>query len=464
MLEDTRSFDVSTLTRLLASTPPEVRRRAMLSVARIRDARGVGLLRAAPLERDTALAATRVFAVGQLHDTLTVPWFDSLLVDPRTPRMVLTDAACALGKIKTAVAREVLARFLTHAVPGPRTDDAIGEALLSIGRATARGDLAPVVKWAASANEEIRWRATWALFRPRDPAAVSTLVKLARDRAAEVRSWAVRGLAEPQADSASLGERAKALLVAATKDADRRVRTEALRALATYNDSAAVALLVDALSSNDSWIAVTGAEGLARARATWTIPRLLDASRSSRSCAVRVTAMRTLNGFAKADARTAAAGMANDSASYCHDAAAALLRDTTPNSSRGGRGGGRGPRPPVTIAARPMDEYRAIVERWVVPAYEGRPLPRARWETSRGTIELELYAGDAPLAMDALEHITNAGTMVGTEFSRVVADFVDQQATIRDAAVQRDEVNRHRLTRGNLAWASGWIPGVPATR
>ena len=46
------------------------------------------------------------------------------------------------------------------------------------------------------------------------------------------------------------------------------------------------------------------------------------------------------------------------------------------------------------------------------------------------------------------------GTIVVTEFTRVVLDFVDQQAAIRDVVVQRDEVSRHRLTRGNLAWAA----------
>ncbi|HWH52448.1 MAG TPA: hypothetical protein VN651_12955 [Gemmatimonadaceae bacterium] len=97
--------------------------------------------------------------------------------------------------------------------------------------------------------------------------------------------------------------------------------------------------------------------------------------------------------------------MANDSVSYCRNAAVQLLRDTIPNTARGG---GRVPRPPVTIAARPMDDYRAIVERWVVPAYDGRPLPRAHWETSRGAIEIEFYAGDTPLATDALEGITKA--------------------------------------------------------
>ncbi|HXT17562.1 MAG TPA: HEAT repeat domain-containing protein [Gemmatimonadaceae bacterium] len=454
MLEDTRAFDAPELTRLLASAHPEVRRRAMLSVARLRDARGVELLRAVPLDRDTALAATRVFAVGQLHDSLTIPWFDSLLANSRTPRTVLTEAACALGKIKTAAAREALARFLTRATAGPRSSDAIGEALLSIGRSTARGDIAPIMKWTTSADEEIRWRATWGLFRPRDPAAVPALLTLARDRSPLVRSWAVRALTKPQADSASVGDRAERALIAALGDSDRRVRTEAIRALATFNDSAAVARLAGALDSRDSWISVSAAEGLARARAAWTIPRLLDAARNPRSCALRATAMRTLNVFANAEARAAATDMANDSVSYCRNAAAQLLRDTIPNA---GRGGGRGPRPRATIAARPMNEYRAIVETWVVPAYMGQPLPRARWETPRGAIEIELYAGDAPLATDALERITNAGTMVGTEFTRVVPDFVDQQETIRDAAVQRDEVNRHRLTRGNLAWASAGL-------
>ena len=149
-----------------------------------------------------------------------------------------------------------------------------------------------------------------------------------------------------------------------------------------------------------------------------------------------------------------ASDIARDAVPYCQNAAAQLLRDTIPNA---GRGGGRGQRQRPALVARPMEEYRGIVAKWIVPAYMGKPLPRARWETTRGPIELELYAGDAPLAMDAFEHIMSAGTIVGTEFSRVVPDFVDQQATIRDAAVQRDEVNRHRLTRGNLAWASAGL-------
>jgi len=455
-LEDVRRFDTLELVGALGSKHPEVRRRAMLAIAHINDKRGVALLRARPLDADTALAATAVFAVGQLRDMLTIPWFDSLLANPSTAPTVAVEAACALGKIKTAAAREVLARYLTRANVAPNTRDAIGEALLAIGRSTARGNIAPIVRFTSSPDEEIRWRATWALFRPRDPAAVAELLRLSGDHSALVRSWAVRGLVKSQADSASLGDRAEAKLIAATRDDDRRVRTEAVRALGTYPDSQAVAALVTALAAPDAWLSVSAAEGLGRARGPSAVAALVAASDGSRPCALRATAIRQLQPFANAEARTAASALASDTVPYCQNVAAQILRDTSGGGT--GRGGGRGRgRQPQPLVERPFGEYRAIVERWVVPAYEGKPLPRAEWQTPRGTIELELYAGDAPLAMDALARITERGTIVGTEFTRVVPDFVDQQATIGDAALQRDEVNRHRLTRGNLAWASAGL-------
>jgi len=460
LLEDVRRFDSLELGRALESKHPEVRRRAMLAVAHIFDKRGVALLRARPLDADTALAATAVFAVGQLRDTATIPWLDSLLSNPRTAPTVATEAACALGKIKTAGAREVLARYLMKVTAGPRTHATIGEALLSIGRSTARGDIAPIVKWTSSPDEEIRWRATWALFRPREPGALVHLLRLSDDRSAHVRSWAVRGLVKSQADSASLGERAEAKLLAALRDSDRRVRTEAVRALGTYSDSLAVAALVNAVSSTDSWISVSAAEGLGRARSASIVPALVAATGETRPCALRATAIRQLQPFANAEARTAATSLARDSVPYCQNLAAQILRDTSSTGGRagggGGGGGGRG-RQPQPLVERPITEYRAIVERWIVPAYSGKPLPRATMRTTRGEIELELYAGDAPLAMDALTRILDQGNITGSEFSRVVPDFVDQEATIRDASVQRDEINRHRLTRGNLAWASSGL-------
>jgi cyclophilin family peptidyl-prolyl cis-trans isomerase len=116
----------------------------------------------------------------------------------------------------------------------------------------------------------------------------------------------------------------------------------------------------------------------------------------------------------------------------------------------------------ATPTTKPLAEYRRIVERWVVPDYNGARRPTARWETVRGPIDLELYPGDAPLGTDDFVRTMELGAIVGVEFSRVVPDFVDQQRGIREGNTLRDEVNRHRLTRGNLAWASaGLDTGTP---
>jgi HEAT repeat protein/cyclophilin family peptidyl-prolyl cis-trans isomerase len=401
MLEDHREFDTTDLSRILNSQHPEVRRRAASSIGRIADKRGYALLRSKALDSDTAVAATQVWAAGQLKDSTTVAWFDSLLTDPKLAPTVLSEAATALGKLKTASAREALARFLSSTSESKRTTQAIAEALYSIGR-TPRGDLAPIIRFANSSNVEIRWHAAWALFRPRDPAAISMLMSIARDKSADVRLWSVRALTKPQADSAGKSVEAEKILFAALKDSDRRVRTEAIRAIGTYSDSDAVAAMNAAKTSTDWWISSSAEEGLAR-----------------------------LN---------------------------------PPPPPAGGRqgAGGRGARPVPPPITRPLSDYKALVERWVVPDYNGAPHPTARWETERGAIEIELYPGDAPLGVEEFVRILESGSIVGTKFSRVVPDFVDQEETIPGAHRLRDEVSRRGLTRANLAWASaGLDTGTP---
>jgi cyclophilin family peptidyl-prolyl cis-trans isomerase/HEAT repeat protein len=558
-LEDRRSFDSTELATHLSASHPEVRRRAALATGRIFDKRGIALLRARPLDADTAIAATVVFAVGHMRDTSTVAWFDSLLSNPRTPPTVATEAAAALGKIKTASARDALGRYLLRVEPGARTHTTIGEALLAIGRAVPRGDLAPIVRHSKSLNEEVRWRAAWALFRPRDPASVATLLEMSNDASGHVRSWAVRALTKPQADSANLTDKAEARLLAATRDADRRVRTEAIRALGTYTDSAAIAALTRALASTDSWLSVSAAEGLGRLRspATTTLLAAATTSIQGRPCALRVTALLALQPYAVAEATTAAADIARDTVPYCRTTARQThftLTDTRldPGARRAARLADLDSLDPavraralrsmgswadssdlprlfeiydrartdtsrtvasavvaaiagvqrrhglgastfftrfqapanallrrdierafgavvarqawgtVTPAVRPLDDYRRIVERWIVPDYNGAPRPTARWETPRGSIDLELYPSEAPLGTDDFVRTMESGAILGVEFSRVVPDFVDQQRGIREGNTLRDEVNRHRLTRGNLSWASaGLDTGTP---
>ena len=75
-----------------------------------------------------------------------------------------------------------------------------------------------------------------------------------------------------------------------------------------------------------------------------------------------------------------------------------------------------------------------------MPAYNGQPAPRAIWETPKGPIELELYAGDAPFGVEHFFRVVESGDIVGTEFTRLVPNFVAQQQAIRNASTLRDEV------------------------
>jgi peptidylprolyl isomerase len=102
-------------------------------------------------------------------------------------------------------------------------------------------------------------------------------------------------------------------------------------------------------------------------------------------------------------------------------------------------------------------DYRRIVEAWIVPDYNGQPKPRAIWETTRGAIELELNPDDAPMGVEYFMQSIRSGDVVGTEFSRIVPNFVDQQQAIRNAPTLRDEVNLRGLNRGTLAWASAGL-------
>jgi cyclophilin family peptidyl-prolyl cis-trans isomerase len=78
-------------------------------------------------------------------------------------------------------------------------------------------------------------------------------------------------------------------------------------------------------------------------------------------------------------------------------------------------------------------------------------------DTPRGSIEIELFAGDAPLGLAHLVRVVESGEIVGTEFGRVVPNFVAQQRAIRDDVTLRDEVNRRGLLRGTLSWASAGL-------
>jgi HEAT repeat protein/cyclophilin family peptidyl-prolyl cis-trans isomerase len=433
-LEDARTYDEAALSRILASAHPEVRRRAAQSVGRIADRRGAALLDTARKDTNVEVAATAVWAAGQLRDPAAVDWLPDALTAVGTAAPVAREAAIALGKIQAPEARAALARYLSEAAASKAAAAVVGEALLSLGRFPSEGELTPIARWTSSRDVEIRWRAAWALFRTRNPAALPHLLRLADDVSADVRFWAVRGLMPyPGVDPAP----AAARLRNAVGDKDRRVRTEALRALAQHDDNESFAVVLTMLDSSDAWLSVSAAESLARlvTRADLVVPKLVAAAGAGRPLSLRVTARQSLSRLGPAG-KTALGGLSTEG-----------LPSQPPVV--------RGPRPVPQL--RTDEEYRRIVQRWIVTDYSGARKPRVEWVTPRGTIELELYPGDAPLGLEYLVRVTESGESVGTEFSRVVPNFVAQQRAIRNDVVLRDEVSRRGLTRGNLSWASAGL-------
>ena len=476
MLEDTRELDEAAIGQALRSTHPEVRRRAAMAIGRIAKPAGGALLTAARQDSDAAVVAAVAFATGQLKDPATVGWLGELLTSPNTTPDVAREAARSLGKIVVPESRAVLARYLSSAPDTQAARPPVGEALLSIGRFTTRDDLAPIIRWTKTSDAELRWRATWALFRPRDPAAMPELLRLSADPSADVKFWAMRGLGPipagrgregaapvttPTVDPSLLTAR----LREGVRDADRRVRTEALRALSQYDDEESFKVIINALDSDDTWMSVSAAEAMSRfqTRAAVVVPRLVAATQPSKPLALRITALTPLSTLAPEAALEPATTLARESNATARAAARqALNRLGDAGRARLDALAKENPQataPPARTSApaRTAADYQKIVERWIVPDYNGAARPRAILDTPRGQIEVELNPGDAPLGVEYFVAVVTSGDIVGTEFGRVVPNFVAQQRAIRADMRLRDEVSRLGLLRGTLSWASAGL-------
>ena len=470
-LEDTRQYDEATLGKLLRASHPEVRRRAIVSVARINNPAGRALLVDFRSDPDPEIVATVAFAAGQLKDPGAVAWLTDVLNAPGTAVPIAHEAARALGKIRTPEARTGLVQYLSNVPYATAPVAVVGEALLSLGRFTERSDLSPILRWVSAADAEVRWRTAWALFRPRDPAAVVHLLKLADDQSPLVRFWAVRGLVLPLVKESGLDPAAVAArLRDGVRDADRQVRTEALRSLVTFDDDVSFAAALAALDSTDTWLSVSAVEAMGnfKSRAEVVVPRLIAATSATRPISVRIAGLAPLVALAPDAAADLAYALAREKSSDGRATAMQVLlklgapgkaklaalaedpatKDLAQTSS---------PAPRLAPPKRTDADYRRIVERWIVADYNGAAKPRALLTTPRGEIEIELYPDDAPIAVANFVSLVETGTIIGTEFGRVVPNFVAQQRPIRDAVTLRDEVNRRGLTRGNVSWASAGL-------
>ncbi len=327
-LEDRRDFDPVALQRIAAAAHPELRRRTALALGRLYDFRGRAILATMRNDADTIVLATVVWATGQLIDTSAIGWINGLLQSPATRPGITTESAGAFGKIRTPETTAHLETFLLAARVGPDTRTAIGEALLSIGRARPAPAIAVAARWARSPDPELRWRATWSLGPVSDTSRTTLLLMLAKDPSGEVRHWAIRHLGWDPKDSLSpKPEQTRALLLDAMNDPDRRVRAEAIQSLGTHNDSVTRGRVLALLDNGDSWISAAVIEAI-----TWnpdtsavTVAALLRATHSSRPPALRAAAITALGGIAPHAAVDPAVEMAVDTSLTARRAVADLL-------------------------------------------------------------------------------------------------------------------------------------------
>jgi cyclophilin family peptidyl-prolyl cis-trans isomerase len=102
--------------------------------------------------------------------------------------------------------------------------------------------------------------------------------------------------------------------------------------------------------------------------------------------------------------------------------------------------------------------YQRVVRDIVVPAMSGAPL-RARIESARGTITLELLGEDAPITVDNFVTLARRGYFRNVRFHRVVPNFVAQDGDPRGDGnggpgyAIRDELNTRRYSRGAVGMA-----------
>src|SRR5256885_898909 len=425
---DARAFDSALARSTLGHPDPFVRRQAALAAGRSGDTAAVTPLVAALQDSSAAVQAAAAFALGLLKDArAVVPLAALTRTGDGAPQC---EAVTALAKIGGDEGARAVANLLdVKTSPGAGTSAVQRAALLEAWRLGTRAPVARLTDFARDPDPAARAHAVYSLARLGIARAVPALLGALADREPYVRAVALRGVRRALSDSAQIAQpeviaRIRPLL----SDRDGHVRVNALRALASFRDSALVGLALPLVTDRDINVAVQaettlGVLGGARAAAR------LRARLASASFAVRRPAATPPP--AAVEALTAAyeraAADTFDAAGLSAVAALAAIAGTGPEgrAAVATRFADRTPRPddyqvrrlaaeklpdaaarwgpaaPIATG-RSLDDYRAIVRRYLVPVTRGEPSPRVTIETNRGTMVVELFPGEAPLTVPAL--------------------------------------------------------------
>ena len=580
---DARVFDPGLERETLGAPDPFVRRQAALAAGRSGDTAAVALLVAALRDSSAAVQAAAAFALGLLKDGRAVaPLVALARTGDGAPQC---EAVTALAKIGGEEGARAVADLLdVKTAPGVGTSAVQRVALLEAWRLGTRAPVARLTDFARDPDPAARAHAVYALARLRIARAVPTLLGALTDREPYVRAVALRGVTRAVSDSAQIGPPAViARIRPLLGDRDGHVRVNALRALASFQDSALVGLALPLVTDRDVNVAVqaeTTLGALGGARAAAQLEGLLASARFAvrrqaaialaqadsaagvaaaaelghngdwrwRSVAAeafgaardrarldlqladsdgRVVAQalqtlgrvvpegdtsvapraRVLLGHADAAVRSVAADLLArhpaladvDALATAYERAAADTFDDARLSAVAALGAiaatgaeGRaavatrfvartpraddylvrrlasdklpdaaarwGPAAPIATG-RSLDDYRALVRRYLVPVTRGDASPRVTIETDRGAMVIELFPGEAPLTVAAFLALVDRRYFDGSGWHRVVPNFVVQDGDPRGdgwggpGVVLRDELNPVRYETGTVGMA-----------
>ncbi len=268
-LEDRREFDGALLQRATQHPDSLVRRRAAMAMGRIGDRAALALLVPMLADRDSLVRTEAVFALGELGDRGAVP--DLTALTSRFPPSATTDleveVVTALAKLGGPEADRALGAILDRhgASMLPQDDRATAQVLLESWRLGPLSSLAPRLgDYIRRSRGAWRRNAAYSATRPRMIfTSAAALLEAAQDSDALTRAYVARGLLGPVADSAHQSrESFLAPLRALVNDPEARVRINALKALASFEDSSLAPLAASHLQDRDANVPVQAAATL----------------------------------------------------------------------------------------------------------------------------------------------------------------------------------------------------------
>src|SRR6266704_1645150 len=257
---DARAFDPALFRDALRHPDLGLRRQAALAAGRIGDTAAVNGLIEALGDSSQEVRAAAAFGLGLLKDARAVEPLLALVrsVPAGEQGPPQAEAVTAIAKIGGDQGADALRAILgTGSTAGVPTSLAQSTALLEAWRLGTRAPVPSLLGFTEDPDLNARWHALYALARLRAARGVPALLRALDDSSALVRAVAVRGVSRALVDSARLDplavvERLRPLFT----DRDPQVRINALRALATFRDSALSRLAVSLAGDADVNVAV----------------------------------------------------------------------------------------------------------------------------------------------------------------------------------------------------------------